>query len=51
MSGECELCGNHTLECECNKENVKKSHIQSGSEIDPANMYVLDNSEDYKWKK
>ena len=22
MSGECDMCGEHTLDCECNKESV-----------------------------
>lgn len=24
MSGECEMCGNHTLECDCNYEMCEK---------------------------
>jgi hypothetical protein len=27
MSGECESCGNHALECDCVCDNRKKNHI------------------------
>ncbi len=28
MSGECETCGEHTLECECNKYDMKLTSFE-----------------------
>lgn len=33
MSGECEKCHEHTLDCICKKENIKKLSLKMGSHL------------------
>lgn len=49
MSGSCEMCGNHTLECIC---NVRKSHIEEKvnhpTHYQGASLEVIDIIEDFE---
>ncbi len=40
MSGECDHCGEHTLECRCTPEDIQKSKLKQ------LNLYLKDFIED-----
>ncbi len=51
MSGECKICGEHCLDCECNRKNNNKWISVGDFIINPESfkIFYIENTPDGKW--